>query len=321
MLDIGMIGVSEGNGHPFSFAAIVNGYDPEGLRRSGWGVIYDYVRKRHPSELGFEDVRVSHVWTQDPEQTRRLQVACKIPHAVDDLQDLEAAVDAVIVARDDHERHAEMALPFLEAGLPVFVDKPLSLDGGELRRFRPYLENAQLMSCSGLRFARELDDVRANIESYGSLRCIRGTVVREWAKYGIHLLEAISNVVPSRPVSVAPVAAEHDSVAISMSDGSLFQLDALGEVPLTFQIDIWGSEKRSTHEITDNFSAFRRTLWHFVEMVRTGTPPIDPEETLRMMHTLRAGRQALASGERVPIRAVMGEHETDWTRPVADAGW
>ena len=304
MLDIGMVGVSEGNGHPFSFSAIVNGYDPEGLRQSGWDVIYDYVRKRHPSEFGFEDVRVSHVWTQDPEQTRRLQAACKIPHAVDGLHDLREAVDAVILARDDHERHAEMALPFLEAGLPVFVDKPLSLDPDDLRRFRPYLEAAQLMSCSGLRFARELDDVRANIDAYGALQCIRGAVVLGWEKYGVHLLEAVINAVPSTPVSVAPVPAEHASLAITMSDGTLFQLDALGDVPLTFRVDVWGSEKRSTHEITDNFSAFRRTLSHFVEMIRTGTPPIEPDETLRVMETIIAGRRALAEDRPVALDEV-----------------
>ncbi len=297
MLDVGMVGVSPGNGHPFSFSAIVNGYDAAGLRQSGWDVIYDYVRERPPSEFGFDGVRVSHVWTQSAEQTRRLQTACKIPHTVDALHDLTAAVDAVILARDDYRRHAEMALPFLEAGLPVFVDKPLSLDAVELRQFRPYLENAQLMSCSGLRFARELDTVRATLDTYGTLRCIRGAVVLEWEKYGIHLLDAVSNVVPSTPVAVAPVPAEHASVAITMSDGTLFQVDALGEVPLTFQVDFWGTEKRSTHEITDNFSAFRRTLWHFFEMIRTGTPPIDPADTLRVLHTIRAGRRALA-GER-----------------------
>ena len=126
-------------------------------------------------------------------------------------------------------------------------------------------------------------------------------MVRGWEKYGIHLLEAVSNVVPATPVSVAPVPAEHASVAITMSDGSLFQLDALGDVPLTFQVDIWGDEKRSTHEITDNFTAFRRTLWHFIEMIRTGTPPIDPDETLRMMRTLRAGRRALDEERSVAV--------------------
>ena len=304
MMNVGMVGVSEGNGHPFSFSAIVNGYDDEGLRQSGWKVIYDYVRERHPSEFGFDGVRVSHVWTQDPEQTRRLQAACNIPHAVKDWRTLEKVVDAVILARDDHERHAEKHLPLLEAGLPVFVDKPLSLAPEDLRRFRPYLEEGQLMSCSGLRYARELDEPRANIGAYGSLRCIRGAVVLGWEKYAIHLLEAVSHVVPSVPVSVAPVPAEHESVAITMSDGTLFQLDALGSVPKTFQVDLWGTDRRSTHEITDNFSAFRRTLWHFVEMVQAGTPPIDPAETLRLMQVLRAGRRALREGQAVSLDEV-----------------
>jgi len=301
MTNIGMVGVSEGNGHPFSFSAIVNGYDDEGLRQSGWRGIYDYVRKRHPSEFGFDDVRVSHVWTQDPEQTRRLQAACNIPHAVEDWCDLDGVVDAVILARDDYERHAEMALPLLKAGMPVFVDKPLSLSPEDLRRFWPYLEEGKLMSCSGLRYARELDEPRANIDAYGSLRCVRGAVVLGWEKYGIHLLEAVSTVLPSVPVSVAPVPADHASVAITMSDGTLFQLDALGAVPKTFQVDIWGTDRRSTHEIIDNFTAFRRTLWHFVEMVRTGTPPIDPDETLRLMQVLRAGRRALRDGQAVSL--------------------
>ena len=304
MLNIGIIGVSEGNGHPFSFSAIVNGYDDEGLRQSGWKVIYDYVRERHPSEFGFDGVQVSHVWTQEPEQTRRLQAACNIPRAVEHWSDLKDAVDAVILARDDHERHAEMALPLLEAGLPVFVDKPLSLNSEDLQRFRPYLEGGQLMSCSGLRYAWELDEARANVESYGSFRCVRGAVVLGWEKYAIHLLEAVSTVLPSVPVSVAPVPAEHASVAITMSDGTLFQLDALSSVPKTFQVDLWGTDRRSTHEITDNFTAFRRTLWHFVEMTRSGTPPIDPKETIHLMHVLQAGRQALEEKRIVTVREV-----------------
>jgi predicted dehydrogenase len=78
-------------------------------------------------------------------------------------------------------------------------------------------------------------------------------------------------------------------------------LDALGDVPKTFQVDLWGTDRRSSHEITDNFTAFRRTLWHFVEMVRMGTPAIDPAETLRLMRVLRAGRRALRDGQAVSL--------------------
>ena len=49
---------------------------------------------------------------------------------------VERMPQAVIIARDDHEQHWDFARPFLERGLPVFLDKPLSLEVEELRRFR-----------------------------------------------------------------------------------------------------------------------------------------------------------------------------------------
>jgi len=305
MLKIGIAGVSPGNGHPYSFSSIINGYDPEGLARSGWDVIYDYVRERDPSEVGFDDATVTHVWTQEPDETKRLQAACKIPHTVDSVSDfISAGVDAVIIARDDPETHADMAMPLLEAGLSVFVDKPLTLDAAELDGFRPYLNAGKLMSCSGLRFARELDGPRANIDRYGTLRLIRGAVINGWDKYAIHLLEAVSEILPGRVDTVTPIPSDHASVALTWTTGVLFQLDALGPVPKTFQVDIFGSHARSTHEIADNFSAFRRTLYRFLNMVRTGEPPIDPEETIHIIDVIRAGRHALDTGESVSLGSV-----------------
>jgi predicted dehydrogenase len=304
MLNIGVVGASEGNGHPFSFSAIVNGYDSEGLAASGWEVIYDYVRRRHPSEFGFDGVRISHAWTQDDTLTERLCRACKIPNTVDAITDLIGAVDAVIIARDDYERHAEMALPLLKAGLPVFVDKPLAVDHEALRAFRPYLEEGQLMSCSGLRFARELDIPRAELDQFGPIRLIRGAVLLDWEKYGVHILEAVSNMISARPLSITPLETEHPGFTISMSDGSVFQIDSLGKVPKTFQIDLWGEHRRGTYELEDNFTAFRRTLWHFIEMIRSGKPPIDPEETMRLMQTLMAGRRALNQNKTISIADV-----------------
>jgi Predicted dehydrogenases and related proteins len=180
---VGVIGLSPGNGHPFSFSAIINGYDDAGLAASGWPVIYDYVRRRDPSEFGIAGLQVTHAWTQDEIVTRRLCRACRIPHAVSRREAMLGNVDAVIIARDDAETHLEMAQPFLEAGLPVFIDKPLSLDLDALRFFRPYLDQGQLMSCSGMRYARELDEARASsrgvwaiVAAEGRYRSILGEV-------------------------------------------------------------------------------------------------------------------------------------------------
>ena len=246
MRSFGIMGVSEGNGHPFSYSSIINGYSPDGLAASGWPGIYEYVRRRHASEFGLEGWKVTHAWTQDPETTRKLCAACHIPHAVGNYQEFLGSVDAVIIARDDYEKHFEMARPFLEAGLPVFVDKPLSLEVSELRVYKPYLEKGQLMSSSGMRYSRELDEPRADLAAYGRLKLIRGAIVLSWEKYGVHLLEAILAMVPARPVSVRMSPAEHASAVVRLDDGLLIQIDALGECARTFHVELFGTQRNGS---------------------------------------------------------------------------
>jgi len=288
----GIIGLSEGNGHPFSYGSIINGYSLEGLLASGWPGIYEYVRRRHASEFGLDGWRITHAWTQDPESTKKLCAACSIPQGVGDYLEFLGKVDAVIIARDDYETHFQIARPFLEAGLPVFIDKPLSVDISELRAFKPYLEKGQLMSCSGMRYARELDELRADLAAYGQLKLIRGAIVLSWEKYGVHLLEAILAIIPVRPVSVRMLPAEHASAVVRLDDGVLIQIDSLGECSRTFHVELFGTQRTGAFDITDNFSMFRRMLWEFAQSIRTGRPAIPPERTLEIMRVLIAGRMA-----------------------------
>jgi predicted dehydrogenase len=302
--NVGIVGMSEGNGHPFSFSAIINGYSDSGLAASGWEGIYNYVRRRDKSEFGIEGIRVTHAWTQDARQTQKLCEACLIPNAVGRLEDLIGKVDTVIIARDDFENHFSMAMPLLKAGTYVFVDKPLSLKVEELRAFIPYLETGKLMSCSGMRYAKELDEPRASLSQYGRIKLIRGAILNSWEQYGVHLLYAIFSFIQARPISVVPLKAEHVSLAFKMDDGSLMQLDALGQSHRTFRIDIWGTEGCSSHEITDNFSMFRRMLWNFAESIKTGNPAIPPQDTIDTMRLLIAGKTAYTEGREVFINEI-----------------
>ena len=287
-----MIGMSEGNGHPFSFSSIINGYSDAGLAQSGWDGIYNYVKVRDKSEFGIQNLKVTHAWTHDKEQTKKLCDAAMIPCPVDNYEKMLGNIDALILARDDYAVHHEIAGPFLENNVPVFIDKPLSLSTEELKYFKPFLENGTLMSCSGLRYAKELDTVRDTIPEYGEKLFVRGTVLFSWEQYGVHMLEGIQSILRSRPVSVSSVPVDHMSVMIRMSDGINIQIDALGNVPKIFRIDVIGDRKISTHEISDNFSMFRRMLWHFAEMIRTRKPVIPPHQTLDIMKVLMAGNTA-----------------------------
>ena len=300
----GIIGLSEGNGHPFSFSAIVNGYDDAAFGRADWPAIHDYLRRQAPARFGIGDARITCAWTPDAARTAALCAACRIDTACASVREMLAIVDAVLVARDDWETHAPLAMPFLEAGIPVFVDKPLSLDEAELAGFEPYLRSGRLMSCSGLRYAAELDPWRvppAERET-GTPRLVSGAVLLGLERYGIHVIEAMASLGPpfSEPVAITRLDAPHEGFLIRLADGTPFMLHCLGAVAKTFHLSLFGDRGHWHVDLHDNFSAFRRTLEAFFGMVRSGVPPIAPDETLRIMRLIAAAR-ALRPGETASV--------------------
>ncbi len=303
-IKLGIVGINEGNGHPFSFSAIINGYDRDGMNESGWPVIFDYLETREESEFGFENVQVTHAWTQDPEQTKKLARASRIPNVVVELHDMLEEVDGVMIARDDYETHYPLARTFLEKGKSVFIDKPLSLDTAELRFFKPYLDSGQLMSCAGGRYAKELDEIRDGFDDFGGIKLIRGTVVNGIEKYGVHMLDGIFGVTGFNVESVSCFEAKHTTMRIRNSDNSLIYIDALGATSKTLQFDFWSDKNRFHAEANDNFSMFRRLLADFISMIRAGKPIIDPDLVINTMKVLIAAKMSRDENREIRINEI-----------------
>ena len=65
MIRFGLIGLaSKTNGHPFSYASIINGVNLKTFPKEEWSVIYDYLKTKHFSETGINGANVTHVCTQ-----------------------------------------------------------------------------------------------------------------------------------------------------------------------------------------------------------------------------------------------------------------
>src|SRR5690606_11432015 len=123
---------------------------------------------------------------------------------VESLSDLIGAVDGVLIVDDTDggAKHAELARPFLEAGMPVFVDKPMTTDYRDAVELFDLAErhNAPLMSSSALRYPVELD--QDAIAALGKLSTIVSVGPEEWFYYGVHAVEVTGAVADDQPVSV-----------------------------------------------------------------------------------------------------------------------
>ena len=298
-----MIGISEGNGHPYSFSAIINGYEDKYMSQSGWDNIYMYLKERDAADFGISDVKVTHVWTQDIEESKKIARASKIENIVEKYEDMIDDIDAVIIARDDYQSHKKIAQPFLEAGKYIFIDKPLSLDIDELRYFKPFLESGQLMSCSGIKYAPELDKLKRDLKDFGKIKLIRGTTVKSWEKYAIHMLDGIFSVIPFEVKSVECSSANHESFTLCNFDGSIIQIDALGSSELTLRIEFFSDLKYYRADTLNAFDAFRRTLWNFIDIIKQKKSS-NSLLTINLMKVLIAGNMARETGEVIDIESL-----------------
>ncbi len=287
MIKTGIVGLSEGNGHPFSFSAIINGYNKKEFFNSGWHVILDYLEKQDSKNFGFKDIKITHAWTQNFNLTQQLCKSCKIDNACSHLEEMKNKVDALIIARDDWKSHMHFALPFLRDNIPVFIDKPLTIDREELKIFKPYLEKNKLISCSGFRFAKELDLVRKK-KYVNSIKLISSTVMNDVVKYGIHILEALSGIgIKFNEIKlIRNIEGRNESFLIILKNDLPIYLNCIGKVNRTFHISIFGENKNKYFNLHNNFFAFRRTLESFFEMVKYKKMVIDPNETISLMNLL-----------------------------------
>lgn len=298
-INLGLIGLSEGNGHPYSFSAIINGYDKQAMEKSGWSVIYNYLLKCDKQDfLNRDDVAITHLYTQDSQISENLAAACKIPHIAHSLEELALSpIDGVILARDDWQNHKEMAKPFLESHKFVFIDKPLSLDTHDLSYFVPFLESKKLMSCSGMRYARELDSVRKAVREDGeSILFIEASIGSAWDRYFIHLIDAIMGIQPFEATHIEVMKLDFCVSALIRTQSFTIQLNNINASFQPCTLAITTDKNRYTITLSDNFSAFRRTMGHFVEFIRGES--FDYQSTLEAMRILA---QVKAKLEKVDI--------------------
>ena len=294
--------MSAGNAHPYSWSAIMNGfYDGEEITQVGYPGITNYLNANQDT-LGIAGARVTHVWTQDRSISESIAKATRVAHVVDNLEDMIGPVDAVILARDDAENHVKMAAPFIEAGIPVFIDKPLAVTYDDLAYFsEQHARGKFIMSCSSMRYAGECRALKTDIASLGKIELITAVGKKDWLKYGIHMLEALFAFLddPS-PVLVQHIGEDKkDVVYLEFENGIKATVHLFMDIALTFQISVFGQKGWELVELKNYYSMFRDNLIEFVRSVQEGKPRLAFDKTERLIRTLIGARESLKNGGKI----------------------
>lgn len=313
-LRLAMLGMIEGNGHPYSWSAIINGYDPAEMAKCPYPGIIAYLGKQPLETMGIPGARVTHIWTDDAADAPQVAAASLIGHVVRRPEDVIGHVDAVIIATDDGNDHVPRARPFIEAGLPVFIDKPLATNVADLRQFMQWHREGKIMlSTSGMRYAPEMRLNEAQQTHLGDLRWITSFTCKTWERYGIHALEAVEPLFGTGFLSVqSHNDTSGDVMHITHRSGVRLTIGALHDAYGSFgAVHLYGTKGDLPLKLSDTYHAFRGQLVAFVDMLHTGARPLPFDETVELMAVIIAGiRSREQGGAPVAVADVLNETST-----------
>jgi predicted dehydrogenase len=216
-------------------------------------------------------------------------------------EDVIGQVDAVIIATDDGDNHVHRAGPFIEEGLPVFIDKPLATNVENLRYFiQKESEGHFIMSSSGLRYAREFQELKAQLSSLGSIRWVSSFGIKKWETYGIHALESIYPLLGPGFEDIHMDTVEHGVVAsLRHKTGAVVTLPVFEDGAGSFgAVQVCGTKGQISVQMEDTYTAFRNQMISFIQSIREREEAIPFKETVELMLILIAGRMSMAEDGR-----------------------
>ena len=289
MLRIAALGMSPGNGHAYSWSAIFNGYDREEMAKCPFTGIPEYLFAQDRATLQIPDGRVTHIWVQEREKAESVARASLIPNIVDKPEDVIGQVDAAFISMDVGQDHLPMARTFLEAGVPLFIDKPLCLSPEDLLEFRKYYQKAApLLSSSCMRYSKEI--AQMDRKALGSITFATGIMVKYWETYGIHAVEGLYQIMGPGIESVQNLGTEIENVVhIRWKDGRHAVLNVIKYGTVFGQYQVMGQKASTVVKTADTFYMFKKQLESFVQLLKTGKYPYPYEETLETVAVVIAG--------------------------------
>lgn len=304
MIKLGIIGMSPGNAHPYSWSSIINGkYDGGEINRIGYPGVTDYLNA-HREGLGIEGAKVTHVWAQDRSISESIAQSSGIDHIVAEMEDMIGNVDAVILGRDDPENHVKMARPFIDSNIPIFIDKPLASTRADLLYFKEKIEESKfIFSCSSMRYARETLEARSTIKQLGPIQLVSATGKKDWIKYGVHMLEAVFSVLDDPIPQAVWSVGEKDKeiVYVEFTNGIKATFHLFMDISSTFQVNLFGKDDYNHYVIGDSYSMFRANLEVFIESVQKGYSLLPFGKTYNIINTVIGALESQKSGKKINL--------------------
>lgn len=230
---------------------------------------------------------------------------------VDDPTEMIGQIDGVLIESVDGSVHYERAKPFLEAGVPMFVDKPFTCSLKEAKAIAELAEKNSIpvFSSSSLRYGLEVQEVLAKQDEFGAVlgadAYSPGPVHPRnpgLFHYGIHGLETLYALMGTGCTAVSAASTEGvDVITGAWNGGRIGTVRATRAGAHSYGFSAF-CEKKVVSTSINAGAIYGELLKRIVKMFETGKSPVDIRETLEIIAFIEAAAiSAKQNGEKTPL--------------------
>ncbi len=269
----------------------------------GFGKMFN-IDKKFP---GFE---VKYVWGETEEFAIRAMKEGNIPNMVSDPVDMLGKIDALIVDHRHAKYHLEAATPFVEAGIPTFIDKPFCYRVSEGKKFLAMARKAgtPVTSFSSILQSDATFDIKKQLESLGEFNHIVSMGPADIESkyggiffYGVHIVEPLLFLFGENISKVRISSNEKNATAnLAYDDGKLATL-IFKNMSRGWETFIETKEGLIKLESSVKERDPTRNYVDMVEMFRTGKEPRSHQSILSGVAVLEALEKSVITGDWVDV--------------------
>ncbi len=224
---------------------------------------------------------------------------------VDSPVDMIGHVDAVFIESNEGNLHLDHAKPFLEAGLPLFIDKPFAATTAQARAIADLAaqQNVPIFSASSLRYTESVMEVQASLADEGGAvgAFVHSPGSEHYANpgllnYGIHGVEVLFTLMgPGCQEVWAARTDGADHVTGLWDGGRLGTVRAIRSGSAGYGLTMY-SDKRTVTTSIDASNNYRNLLREIMKMLETGNSPLAIAETIEIISFIEAAYRSTQNG-------------------------
>ena len=258
-------------------------------------------------EKAVKGVSVEYLWGETAEFAKKTAEAGKIPNIVKNVRDMLGKVDGIMVDHRHGKFHLPAALPFVEAGVPAFIDKPFCYRSGAGREFLRIArqKGTPVTSFSTTTLQRSFRAFKRKLDASGrsgggavygpaDLKSPYGGLFF----YGIHQVEIALETFgyDIKTVRMTKSAPDRAAAQLIYGDGSIVTLNLVRDLSHGFAVMAFTEKGPQYLKIKNDANPYLTGTRAMCKMFKTGVEPRPHEQILKTVLVLEAMDRALKSG-------------------------